>query len=358
MANAVAYGFVGLEHLFSNRVADTNIQTIREAIDATIGEHNRQVNAIISTFVQRTTEYQIRYTEPGSGTLQPLDEWGNPIPVRQGAAYTLGFPLQGAGTAWGNNRVTRELMTVEEVNDHVLHALYRDADWMKRHILAALLDKSSWTFDDPEHGNLTIQPLANGDSTLFLRNNGTRSTDNHYIAQAAGIADATNPFPTIYDELREHPVNAGADIVAYVASNLVADIEGLATYFPVDDPEIRRGADSDVLVGRIGPGVGDELLGRADRVWIVEWNMLPDNYILAEARGRTGDIVMMREYPVAALQGLFPENHSPDGNVNEYRFIRYAGFGVKNRVGALAYFVSAGDTTYDVPTGYDAPLAV
>jgi hypothetical protein len=42
----------------------------------------------------------------------------------------------------------------------------------------------------------------------------------------------------------------------------------------------------------------------------------------------------------------------------EQRFIRYAGFGAYNRVGAMVYFVEAGDTTYDIPSGYTNPLAV
>ena len=64
----------------------------------------------------------------------------------------------------------------------------------------------------------------------------------------------------------------------------------------------------------------------------------------------------MREYPAASLQGLFTENHSPDGNLQEYRFLRYAGFGVYNRVGAVAFRVSNG--AYAVPTGYTTPVAV
>lgn len=358
MANTIAYGFIGLEHLFANRVTDSNVATVREAISASIAEHNRQVNGAIDAFVRKTTQYQVRFTLPGGGTLQPLDEYGSPLPVRQGASYTIGFPIQGGGTAWGDNRVTRALMTVEEVNDQTLHAFYRDADWMKRHILAAMLDNASWTFPDKENGDLTIQPLANGDGTLFLRANGLLADDNHYFAQTAGVADATNPFPTIYSELVEHPANAGADIVAYIPTNLVASVKGLANFFPIDDPNIRRGADSDVLVGSIDRGFGDEVIGRVDRVWVIEWAMLPDNYILGAARGARDSVLWQREYPASELQGLFTENHSPDGNLNEYRFIRYAGFGAYNRVGAVVYQVSGGDTTYDVPTGYDAPLAV
>jgi hypothetical protein len=42
--------------------------------------------------------------------------------------------------------------------------------------------------------------------------------------------------------------------------------------------------------------------------------------------------------------------------LNEYRFIRYAGFGAYNRVGALSFRI--GNGAYAIPTGYSTPLAV
>lgn len=354
--NTVTYGFIGQEHLFSQRVSDDNITVVRDALAESVAEHNRQVSAIMSEIAETTTAYSARFTEPVSGTLQPLDEYGNPLPVRHGGFYDVGFPIQGGGTAWGENRVTRGLMTVEEVNDYTLAALGRDADWMKRHMLAALFDNSSWTFDDPQNGNVTVQPLANGDSVSFFRRNGTTATDNHYLAQANAIGNSDNPFPTIYSELMEHPSNAGAEVVAYVPSNLVSTIQALTAFDEVRDPDILAGSGSDQLIGSIDRGFGDELLGKANKVWVVEWSQLPDSYMLAVARGSSRPTLWMREYPVASLQGLFQEEHSPDGNLQEHRFIRYAGFGAYNRVGALVYRV--GNGSYAVPTGYDAPLAV
>jgi hypothetical protein len=355
-ANAVAYGFVGLQHLFAERTATVGESTIYAAVQQSAAEYTRQVNAMLAGLAQRETRYKFRYYLAGSGTLQPLDEWGNPLPVRPAGYYDVALPIQGGGTAFGDNRITRALMTVEEANRRTLHAMSMDANWLKRHMMAALLDKTTWTYADPEQGDLVIQPLANGDTVTFQRMNGSASTDNHYIAQAAAIADATNPYPVIYNELAEHPGNSGP-YVAYIASNLRTTTEALALFEPVGDPDIVLGADSNRLVGQLDRGIGHEVLGKVGKLWVIEWQDLPDNYIIGHARG-TAPILGMREYPAAALQGLFTENHSPDGNLMEARFLRYAGFGVLNRVGAVAYFVSAGDTTYDNPTGYSAPLAV
>ena len=110
------------------------------------------------------------------------------------------------------------------------------------------------------------------------------------------------------------------------------------------------------LTGRIDRGIGDEVLGKVDGIWVVEWSFLPDDYGIVVARGSSTPVLGMRQYPAPELQGLFTENHSPDGNLLARRFIRYAGFGVWNRVGAIAWRVSNG--AYAIPTGYTTPLAV
>ena len=357
MANAVAYGFVGKEHLFNERVTQDNVREVRDAIAASVAYHNDQVNRIMSELVETTTEHQVRFRYGNGGTLQPIDEYGNPLPVReQTITYDVAFPIDGGGTAWGDTRISRALMTVEEVNTYTIGSLRRDADWLKRHALAALFDNVEWTFPDEEFGDLVIKPLANGDATKYRRNNNTVDTDNHYLAQANAIDDANNPFAAIKAELTEHPENAGGTVVAYVPTNLVGSIEALTNFYGINDPNIRLGLGTAALDTSITPGMGDEFIGYVDGVYIVEWTMLPDNYIVAVARGAEQPVLMMRQYPVAELQGLFTEEHSPDGNLQEHRFLRFAGFGAFNRVGAVVMRI--GNASYAVPAGYDAPLGV
>jgi len=356
MPNGVAYGFVDLQHVFSQRVADVGVQQVYDAITRTTAEWNRQINSLMNEFVQRTDQYQFRYHLPGTGSLQPLDEWGTPTPVREGAFYDVGLPIQGAGTAFGDNRVSREFLTVEEANRQILRVQRDDADWLKRHILATIFTNTSWTFSDPLKGNLTVQPLANGDAITYPMSGLTAmATDQHYLAQAAGILDASNPFPTIRDQLAEHPTNTGT-YVAYIPTNLRASVEALATFVEVNDGNIRLGGDQDQLLQVVGPGVGDQVIGyiKGAGIWIIEWRSLPDNYIVAHARG-SEPAIAMREYEPPNLKGLIIERHSQDGNLQETRFIRYAGFGVLNRTGMVIQRI--GNGTYAIPSGYTAPLA-
>ena len=107
------------------------------------------------------------------------------------------------------------------------------------------------------------------------------------------------------------------------------------------------------------------LLDQRLRCWLIGFELLcfladfflPATHIITVARGAEKKALRMREYPAAALQGLIQENHSPDGNLFERRFIRYAGFGAFNRVGALVFEPSQAGV-YTIPTGYTTPLAV
>lgn len=362
MPNTVAYGFYSLRDVMAERVNNVGIEVVRTAISQTLGEHSRQIDALMSMFVQRTTGSKARFKLPSSGTLQPLDEWGNPKPVQTSGYYELGFPIQGAGTAFGDNRVSRALMTVEQANDAVLDAQDKDTDWLRRHLLTALFDNVSWSYVDPDPniGTVTVKPLANADTDVYSMSSGTPATDDHYKATASAIADVTNPFPAIYDELNEHPNNVG-DTVAFIPTNLRTAVATLAecnTNKP--NPNVNYGNAENTLTtdGSRFLSVGHDVIGylEGSKMWTVEWKNLPSNYIIAMTTGNANKLMKMREYPAAELQGFFAETHSPDGNLNIQRFLRYAGFGVFDRTGAVVQQI--GNGTYQIPTGYDAPLNI
>lgn len=356
-----AYGFVTLTDLYNTRVSDIGVDRIYTAIQQSAAEHTRQVNALLSLFCAKTTTALEQRELPGSGTLQPLDASGNPVPVKPSGSYQVAYPIQGGGTAWGANRVTAAAMTVEEVNRHTVNAMNADADWIRRHMLAAVFTNTEWTFFDDIGptgsqglGNIVVKPLANGDSVEYVMVGGGSATDNHYLYQSNAIDDSHNPFPTIKSELSEHVSNT-PPYVAYVATSLVSSIRGLTNFVEAKDGNIQKGANSDTLITTIPVGFGDELIGYVDGVWIVEWRALPAGYLICHAQG-AGTVLKMREYPFAELQGFFSESHSPDGNHKENRMIRYAGFGVDNRVAALVMQIGAG--SYSIPSGYTAPLSV
>ncbi|MFH1486079.1 MAG: hypothetical protein ABIH46_08415, partial [Chloroflexota bacterium] len=310
MANTLAYGFVGTEHLSAERVSSVGIETVYAMVAESLVEYSRQVNGLMASMVERTTTAKERRAQPGTGTLQPLDEWGNPLPVREAGYYDVAYPVQGAGTAWGTNRISRALMTVEEANRQTIEMLRRDADWMRRHIMAALFDNVAWTYNDRVGsggadglGNITVEALANTDTVTYLRTGGAMAVDEHYMAQANAIDDNNNPFDDIYTELMEHPVNGGGPVVVYVATNLTSSISALTNFTDVGDPDLRYGVGVDQIATPFDRGLGDEVLGKCDKCWIVEWKGLPDSYAIAHAQGG-GPVLKMREYDSPSIQGF------------------------------------------------------
>src|SRR5687768_11049592 len=99
MANEVVYGFLQLKDVFDELVDEVGVDVVSSAIDRTVEEHNRQLNALISLFAERTTEFKTRYQTPTLGRLQPLDENGRALPVKAMGYYDTAYPYRMAGTA-------------------------------------------------------------------------------------------------------------------------------------------------------------------------------------------------------------------------------------------------------------------
>lgn len=359
--NVLAYGFIDYANLAASRVAEVGAQQIYTAIETSARYHSDQLNNVLGKLCRRTTDFKFRYRLPQGGTLQPLDDKGKPLPTKGDMYYDVALPIQRGGTGMGMTWLAAAKATVQEVNSKVLGCLQQDADWMVRHALAAIFNNASWTYSDPEKGSLTIQPLAAADVTFPIIGASTEASQ-HYMASASAIADATNHYDTIYDQLMKHPANqiAGKDVVCFIPTGLVATTKGLADFVPVADPDIATGANSDRITAAQArimgiQGQGDEVLGKVGRTWVVEWKRLPAGYIIGVALGNPDPVLGFREEPEASLQGLVTLR---DGTAftNETYFLRSAGFGVVNRIGAVVFRV--GNGSYAIPTGYECPLAV
>jgi hypothetical protein len=346
---------MNLRHMFTERIADELVPQVTAAIEASVAEHNRQMDAMLGLFAERTTSYSLRYAQIGANRLQPLDEHGRARPVLPAGYYDLAFPIRDAGTAWGATFKAKELMTVGDANRLTAMMTNGDVVWMRDNILAALFSNTTHTFVDPAYGSLTVQTLANGDTVTYQRSGSLSfSTDTHQYGQAAAIADASDPYDDIVTELTEHPENSG-DVIVLIASDLVATTKALTAFHMAADPNIELGNASDRLVGTFGTAIPGQLLGYHDAgAWIAEWSSLPSGYFVATMTGGRRPLAM-REYPAASLQGFVrvPDMRA-DHPFYEQQYVRYAGFGALNRVGAMVGEIA--DATYDVPTGYAAPI--
>jgi hypothetical protein len=350
------YGFHNIQDIAAARVSGTNQEAVNDAINASVAEHNRQITALMGLFVDRTTLYTERYAQVGNTRLQPLDNSGRALPVKPSGFYNVAYPIQSGGSAWGADYVTRAKMTVGDAERATALMLSADARWMRDHILAALFASATYDFTDPLYGTLTVQPLANGDSVTYGVATGgdTSATDTHQLAQANAIGAGTdNPFPAIKTELMEHPENGG-DVIVFIPTGLTTTVKALATFNPVADPNITSGANSDRLTGALGVSTPGTLIGYEDAgVWIVEWPSMPANYMVGVTTQGPRPLAM-REDPEPELQGFNRVASRDDHPFYESQWLRRAGFGARNRVGAVVQRI--GNGTYAVPTGYTTPM--
>ena len=356
MANQLLFGFERLADVAAERVSTVGADVINTAIQQSVAEHNRQMDAMLSLFCTRTTQFSIRYRTPTAARLQGVDESGRARPIRWAGHYDVAFPLQAGAAAWGGTDVAVAKMTVQEANDATATLTTADARWVRDHILAALFASSDWTFTDDEHGSLTIHGLANGDAVTYLLMDGADAgaTDTHYLAQASAIDSSHDPFPTIWSDLTEHPENSG-ECVALIPSGLKTAVMGLAGYNPVANANIRPGANSDMLVGSLGVGTPGTVFGYHDSgVWLVEWRAMVANYIVAVMTAGERPLAM-REDPEPELRGFNQVGTRNDHPFQESQWRRRAGFGGYNRVGAVCYYIGGG--SWAVPSNYGSPMA-
>lgn len=358
----IAFGFVDLRAYMRNRIVDVPglQQKIREAIDRTVARHNEEANAFLSTLSVPVSVAKERYIMPGGGKMQRIGADDNPLPQVAYRGVDVGYPIRGYGDAMGTNRIARQMITVQDANDMMQETRIRDKNELIDEMLAAIFTKEYYQFEDmPTRGlsgtgEVTIKGLASGDGDLFLTDRGRNvKTDNHYFAQAEAMSAAANPLPSLRRAITEHGPNPDATVVVYVASDLVSGIENLPGFVERTDPQLIYSQNRDRLSNVPGRGVGDEVVGRVDRCWIIEAERLPDGYMVAHLQG--SPVLGQREYPATALRGLFIEEHTVDGNHKETRHLRYTGFGARNRVAAAV--MQIGSAEYVTPDTYAAPLS-
>jgi hypothetical protein len=360
------FGFLGLEQLYHDDSQIVNLEVVWNQVLEAVRAYNEAVSGFISTFAQPTTQGQFRYIIPNTLGYQPLDDKGEPLPAFSFGHYDAGLPLRGAGLAWGENMITRAMLTPRKIAERTMQALRADAEWIQKHMLAALFTNTEYNYSSnltPEENPVTVRPLATTASGLqWLMRDGVLATDQHYNAQANPIDNSNNPFPAIYEELAEHPSNGVAPtrpVIAYIPANLQQSVEGLASFVPLARTFIAESVQTPTAMpeaanyGSFGEFIG--VVGGANNSVIVRvWRALPDNYIIAHASG-AGPVLGWRQFPQPELQGVIAMREGAEGsNYIKMSFRRYAGFGVVNPIAACVWRI--GNASYAVPNNYQAPL--
>ena len=183
------------------------------------------------------------------------------------------------------------------------------------------------------------------------------TTDTHYLAQANSIGNSSDdPFGAIYAELTEHPENGGdtGDVICFVPTGLKASIEALSNFYPLVDNNLQTGSGVTTLSRVPTIQTPGTLFGyHAEKVFFYEWKSLPAGYLIATTTNAEKPLAM-RQHPEPQLRGFSKVAERQDYPFWEAQYVRWAGFGSWNRVGAVVMRI--GNGTYAIPSNYTSPM--
>lgn len=355
MANVQTWGFYQLEDVYDRLISDLDSTVIDTAVRESAAQYMRDVEAMRTALIMRTTARDGYFELPTSGEPQPASENGTPRPTQGYRRINQGYPMWRAMDSFGWNRETYAKQTVQNMDKEVLRMQSKFARWNMRRMLAPIFTNVSWTFEEEGRTNLTVRGLATtADGSIYLDQNGDLATFEHYTGQADAISNSANPFTANQAILRGHAANTGV-VVHYIGAGLVEDTMALASFYPYNPNGglVEYGDGVDLASGSVSRylGFGNRVIGVVGDGVIVEAARMPANYVLSVVEG-LDKLLVMREEPQATLQGLQVVPFQVDSNFRKWDFYEKVGYAVNNPIGAAVREI--GDASYDIPAGYDA----
>src|SRR3990167_8161758 len=209
-----------------------------------------QITRIEGVFIGGMTEnHQERFKLPGTGRISRRVAGVRGPAVRAYGGWDVGFPLYDFEEAVVTDDVDFAYMTPGEYQnaiDTILNRYTEERRWQLFHAIFDDQAGSSETYADKNWGNITVVPLANGDTTTSPPVLGatTEATDDHYSESgyaAASITDTNNPLPTMRLELLEHfgTTTGGDNVVVFCHHTETPYLEDLTDFDQVEDRFVR-----------------------------------------------------------------------------------------------------------------------
>lgn len=359
------FGLAGLSAADYQTVAAAGEELIYSATQVYLNRVNQDVDRAISIFVESDTEnYTEKYQLPGSGTRLPRRATGLHAPaLTPTGSWSVGYPLEDFGGVVAVDDVEWAYMPPAEYQRNVDTVVIAYKDQVRHQILHRLMDNqggSAVTFADPRWGNISVQPLANGDSVTYppVLGSSSEATEDHYLESgyaAASISTTNNPLVTIRDDLNHHfGRQTGNENIAVFINRAERDnIEGLAGFSEVEDRFIMSGDNVDLpsSMPMNAPGV---VIGRGYGVWVIEWDWIPANYMLGIHLDAPKPLKRRVDPSYTGLpRGLAMVASDDTYPIRTAEWRARFGFGVANRLNGVSFELGTGGT-YTVPTAYDS----
>lgn len=342
---------------------DTYLNTIGqeqvfEAATRYVVDINADLEASMGFFVgPATPNYKFLYRLPGGGRMQRRAIGTEGGAVRSFGSWEVALPLEGFAARIVADEIDWAYMTVAELQLYLDNVQIQYVNTFRFEMLLKLFKNTNTTFKDRLKGDLTVVPLANGDTVTYPPVSGSESeaTDDHYLESgyvATAINDTNNPYITMYNELVEHFVDrtGGENVVVLINSAETPETEALTSFDAIPDKDIRSGDNVDIPTNLpVAPG---RFIGKTNNCWVSQWDWMPSGYMMAIYLDAPPPLSLRVDPPETNIpQGLFLKSGDQVAPFVGSRWGSRFGLGVTNRLNGVVMEVAAGGS-YTIPTAY------
>lgn len=353
------FGLLGLPDTDRSFVNVVGQRVVYDASEMILARYNADLRASLGMFVERTTEeFKWRYKLPGGGRLQRRGSKTDSAAVKATGQWDVAFPLEDFGAAIGGDDVTLAYMTLQEYDRHLDTVMIMGVNTVRWELMHRLFDNVQVTFVDPIHGNLLIEPLANGDAVVYppVLGSETEATEDHYLAAgyiASAIDDTNNPYVTIRQELEHHfrTLTGGDNVVVWINPAQATVTEDLIDFDGIPDRFVSQGAQTAIPQG-YPVGAPGRCLGRTNGCWVFEWAWMPADYMFGLHLGYPAPVIQREDPTDTGLpSGLNLVSRDENYPLEMAHYRHRFGLGVGNRLNGVLMHLTAG--AFAIPAAYD-----
>ncbi len=319
-----------------------------DSISSALAAHNAQVQDMLGTLVERTTDVRRAYGTTDAKTMQELDQWGQGDAQKITAGVSVDFPLRRYGDSLQWTRQWMMSNTVAQLAAEVAAIMDADRLNFQRQVKRAIYGPTNTTFVDklgnPANISLAVKAFVNADSAgIPVGPNGETfngASHTHYLATAS--LTAANLAALILT-VQEH-YNSGTPVV-YISSTDEAAVRALTGFVPAVDPRLIQATSvTRPAVGLDLANLYDRMIGYfgAAEVWVKPWVLA--SYIFAYVQGQPAPLVM-RVPTFGGLDTLALMAEDERYPLRARTYERQFGIGVWNRTNGAVLYTGGGAYT-------------
>lgn len=354
-----ALGITDTDYAFINTLGQS---VVYDATLQVLGDHNADLEASMKVFVESTTwDHTVKYKLPGEGYLQRMGSQSHANMVKANGGWNVSFTLEDFGAAIGWNRVEWAYMTTEQYNLSLETVKRKDRNTLRQEMLRAIFNNAARTFKDENFPDLTIVPLANGDSVTYppVLGSVTETTANNYLASGyiySSISDTNDPIITIVNALEQYlgTPTGGSKIAVFINNEETPYIKALSNFDAVPNRFVEYGANvSLVPEDKFPSGLPGRVIGETDSALIIEWRWIPAGYMVGIHLEAPPPLRQRIDPPAVALgEGLQLVAEDMDNPIKSAQWSHRVGFGCANRLNGVVMQLTT-NGSYSPPTLYN-----